>query len=218
MSIEVKCGSDLRDFILEKLYSSRRVTIFSPWISRETANILLDLSSRGIEVRLITTSDPLLYHIKGLSLLISVEKKIVKPGKPRLITIGLLLFIIGFLLVIPALFVGVVLVITGLFMMFKYRTIYVEHYYPRIRELLVTASRLHAKLIITDSVLGIGSMNFTESGLSGNIECFAWITDPRAREQVIKDINTIITTLQKTAVDYKSIYSTIKHVEKRRRK
>jgi len=218
VSIEARCGSDLRDFVLEKLYSSRRVTIISPWISRETANILLDLSSRGVEVHLITTSDPQPYHIRGLGLLISAERRVVKPGKPRLVKTGLVLSIIGFLLIPLMPPVGAVLVATGLLMVFKYRTIYTEHYYPRIRELLVTSSKLHAKLILTDSALGIGSMNFTESGLLTNIECFAWITDPQVREQVIRDVNTITSTLRKNAVDYKSIYSMIKHVEKHRKK
>jgi len=37
MSIELKCGEKLKDFIIEKLYSSKKVVIVSPWISKETA-------------------------------------------------------------------------------------------------------------------------------------------------------------------------------------
>jgi predicted transcriptional regulator len=78
VSIEVKCGKGLRDFVLENIYSSKRVFIVSPWISRETAKILVDLASRGVEVSLITTNDPLPSHVKGLATLISVEKRLKK--------------------------------------------------------------------------------------------------------------------------------------------
>jgi hypothetical protein len=37
MSIEVKCSKELRDFVLKNIYSSRKITIVSPWISEETA-------------------------------------------------------------------------------------------------------------------------------------------------------------------------------------
>jgi predicted transcriptional regulator len=66
MSIEVKCGKGLRDFVLGDVYSSKRVIIVSPWISEETAKMLMDLSSRGVEVSLITTNDPLSSHVKGV--------------------------------------------------------------------------------------------------------------------------------------------------------
>jgi predicted transcriptional regulator len=74
VSIEVKCGKGLGDFVLENIYSSRRVFIASPWVSRETAKILVDLASRGVEVSLITTNNPLPPHVKGLTTLIGVEK------------------------------------------------------------------------------------------------------------------------------------------------
>jgi phosphatidylserine/phosphatidylglycerophosphate/cardiolipin synthase-like enzyme len=189
MSIEVKCGSNLRDFVLERLYSSRRVVV-SPWISRETASILLELASRGVEVSLITTSDPKPYHVKGLTVLIGVKR----TGDPRLARLGLSLLALGPLLsLLSALLSGAlssgllavaVVVIatahTGLYVLLEYRvrTVLVEHYYPKIKMLLVTSSRLHTKLILTDDAVGIGSLNFTEAGLSSNIECFAWIRTP----------------------------------------
>jgi len=95
VSIEVRCSKGLRDFVLESIYSSRRVFIVSPWISRETAKILVDLASRGVEVGLITTNDPLPSHVKGLTTLIGVEKRLRKPGRPRLARAGLYMLIVG---------------------------------------------------------------------------------------------------------------------------
>lgn len=226
MSIEVRCGSNLRDFVLERLYSSRRVVVVSPWISRETASILLELASRGVEVSLITTSDPKPYHVKGLTALIGVKRTAKRTGDPRLARLGLSLLALGSLLsllsallsgalssgLLAVVVVGVATVLTGLYVLLKYRvrTVLVEHYYPKIKELLVTSSRLHAKLILTDDAVGIGSLNFTESGLSSNIECFAWISDPRVHGQVARDLSALRDLLERSAVDYSSLYPAVK--------
>jgi phosphatidylserine/phosphatidylglycerophosphate/cardiolipin synthase-like enzyme len=227
MSIEVRCGSNLRDFVLERLYSSRRVVVVSPWISRETASILLELASRGVEVSLITTSDPKPYHVKGLTALIEVEKVAKRTGDPRLARLGLSLLALGSLLsLLSALLsgalgggvlavvvvVGVATALTGLYVLLKYRvrTVLVEHYYSKIKELLVTSSRLHAKLILTDDAVGIGSLNFTEAGLSSNIECFAWISDLRVHRQVTRDLSALRDLLERSAVDYSSLYAAVK--------
>jgi phosphatidylserine/phosphatidylglycerophosphate/cardiolipin synthase-like enzyme len=172
VSIEVRCGKGLRDFVLESIYSSRGVFIVSPWISRETAKILVDLASRGVEVSLITTNDPQPSHVKGLTPLIGVEKRLKRPGKPRLARAGLYMLIVGGLLgiVLPPL--GVALFVTGLLLFLRYTPVFEEHYYPRISELIVTSSKLHAKLILTENALGLGSLNFTEAGFAENIECF----------------------------------------------
>jgi len=47
-------------------FFSRKITIVSPWISEETAKILIELTSVGVEVGLITTNDPLPSHVKGV--------------------------------------------------------------------------------------------------------------------------------------------------------
>jgi phosphatidylserine/phosphatidylglycerophosphate/cardiolipin synthase-like enzyme len=206
VSIEVKCGKGLRDFVLENIYSSKRVFIVSPWISRETAKILVDLASRGVEVSLITTNDPLPSHVKGLTTLISVERRLKKPGKPRLARAGLYMIIIGGLLGIALPPLGVALFITGLLLYLRYRPVFEEHYYPRISELIVTSSKLHAKIILTESAVGLGSLNFTEAGLTENIECFTWIREPSIYSKVFEDVNALKSTLQREALDYKSVY------------
>jgi phosphatidylserine/phosphatidylglycerophosphate/cardiolipin synthase-like enzyme len=206
VSIEVECGRGLRDFVLENIYSSKRVIIVSPWISRETAKILLDLASRGVEVHLVTTNDPLPSHVKGLTTLISVEKRLKKPGKPRLARAGLCMLIVGGLLgiVLPPL--GVALFVTGLLLFLRYTPVFEGHYYPRISELIVTSSKLHAKIVLTESAVGLGSLNFTEAGLTENIECFTWIREPGIYNKVLEDVNALKSMLQREALDYKSVY------------
>jgi phosphatidylserine/phosphatidylglycerophosphate/cardiolipin synthase-like enzyme len=218
VSIEVRCGKGLRDFVLESIYSSRRVFIVSPWISRETAKILVDLTSRGVEVHLVTTNDPLPSHVKGLTTLISVEKRLKKPGKPRLARAGLCMLIVGGLLgiVLPPL--GVALFIIGLLLFLRYTPVFEEHYYPRISELIVTSSKLHAKIILTESAVGLGSLNFTEAGLTENIECFTWIREPSIYNKVLEDVNALKSTLQREALDYKSVYLMSKRLKTPRRR
>ena len=218
MSIEVRCGKGLRDLVLESIYSSRRVFIVSPWISRETAKILVDLASRGVEVHLVTTNDPLPSHVKGLTTLISVERRLKKPGKLRLARAGLYMLIVGGLLgiVLPPL--GVALFITGLLLFFRYTPVFEEHYYPRISELIVTSSKLHAKIILTESAVGLGSLNFTEAGLTENIECFTWIREPSIYSKVLEDVNALKNTLQREALDYKSVYLMSKRLKTPRRR
>jgi len=206
VSIEVRCGKGLRDFVLESIYSSRGVFIVSPWISRETAKILVDLASRRVEVHLVTTNDPLPSHVKGLTMLIGVEKRLKKPGKPRLARAGLYMLIVGGLLGIALPPLGVALFVTGLLLFLKYTPVFEEHYYPRISELIVTSSKLHAKIILTESAVGLGSLNFTEAGLTENIECFTWIREPSIYNKAFEDINTLKSTLQREALDYKSVY------------
>ncbi|MFZ8783543.1 MAG: hypothetical protein ACO2OR_06135 [Desulfurococcaceae archaeon] len=58
---------------------------------------------------------------------------------------------------------GVALFITGLFLLLRYAPVFEEHYYPRISELIVTSSKLHAEITLTESAVGLGSLNFTET-------------------------------------------------------
>jgi len=206
VSIEVRCGKGLRDFVLENVYSSRRVFIVSPWISRETAKILVDLASRGVEVHLVTTNDPLPSHVRGLTTLIGVKKEVKKLGKPGFARAGFYMFIVGLILLLTLQPLGAILSIAGLFLYLRYRPVFEEHYYPRISELIVTSSKLHAKIILTESAVGLGSLNFTEAGLTENIECFTWIREPSIYNKVLEDVNALKSTLQREALDYKSVY------------
>jgi phosphatidylserine/phosphatidylglycerophosphate/cardiolipin synthase-like enzyme len=190
----------------------------SPWISRETAKILVDLASRGVEVCLVTTNDPLPSHIRGLIALIGVKKEVKKPGKPGFMRAGFYMFIAGLilLLILPPL--SAILLIAGLFLYLRYKPVLEEHYYPRISELIVTSSKLHAKVILTESAVGLGSLNFTEAGLTENIECFTWIREPSIYNKVLGDVNALKSTLQREALDYKSVYLTSRRLKTPRRR
>jgi phosphatidylserine/phosphatidylglycerophosphate/cardiolipin synthase-like enzyme len=225
MSIEVKCGRKLRDFVLQNVQSSKRVTVISPWISVETAKILVDLASRGVKVSLITTNDPHPSHVRGLTTLIGVERRVKKPGKVGLTRAGLLMFIAGLLLgvmlltTLPLLLpFPVVLSVTGLLLYFKYKPVFEELYYPKIGELIVSSSKLHAKLILTENAVGLGSLNFTEAGLTENIECFMWVKEPSIYNKVLEDVNALKTALQEEALDYKSVYLMGRRLKNRRRR
>lgn len=203
--IALKCGKEFKDLILEKLSSSKKVTIVSPQISEETAGILIDLASKGVEISLITTSDPKPSHIRGLSKLIRVERRTRRPA-----LIFLLISIIGLPLIMlpPLSLLGVLLLVTGIPLYLKYRI--EEHYYPKIKELIVTPTKLNARLILTDNAVGVGSLDFTEAGLTTNIKCFTWIKEPSTYRRAVEDVNMLKSTIQKEALEYKSIYNIIK--------
>jgi len=61
-------------------------------------------------------------------------------------------------------------------------------------ELESRAPLLHAKIYLVDDKVGIGSANFTKSGIQGNVECLVWINDP----EVANDVAAQITLLEKT--------------------
>jgi hypothetical protein len=66
--------------------------------------------------------------------------------------------------------------------------------------------------------VGLGSLNFTEAGLTENIECFTWIREPSIYDKVFEDVNALKSTLQKEALDYKSVYLMSKRLKTPRRR
>jgi fructose-1,6-bisphosphatase/sedoheptulose 1,7-bisphosphatase-like protein len=54
---QVECGQGLYDFIIPKLYRAQRLIIVSPWLSPETARLIIHLVSHGVKIHLITTGD-----------------------------------------------------------------------------------------------------------------------------------------------------------------
>ena len=204
MSIKIKINKRLKDFIFQEILNSKKLIIISPWISEETAKMLLDLASRNIEVSLITTNDTSEFHKKGLKNLIGVERKIKREGNTVLARLGILLFIFGALLALINFF-GIILSILGIFLFLKFRRIFEEICFPKIKNLIITKEKLHAKLILTEKLIGIGSPNFTYSGLISNIESFAWIEDRETYEKLIDEINKLIEKLKENSVEYREI-------------
>jgi phosphatidylserine/phosphatidylglycerophosphate/cardiolipin synthase-like enzyme len=204
MSIKIKIDKKLKDFIFQEISNSKKLIIISPWISEETAKMLLDLTSKNVEVSLITTNDISEFHKKGLKNLIGIERKIKKEGNTILAKLGIFLFIFGVLLTLINLF-GIILTILGIFLFLKFRRIFEEVYFPKVKNLIITKEKLHAKLILTEKLIGIGSPNFTHSGLTSNIESFAWIEDKETYEKLINEINKLIEKLKENSVEYREV-------------
>jgi phosphatidylserine/phosphatidylglycerophosphate/cardiolipin synthase-like enzyme len=209
MSIKINIGKKLKDFIFQEILNSKKLIIISPWISEETAKILLDLAARNIEVNLITTNDSSEFHIRGLKNLISVEKRTKREGNKLLAKLGIFLFIFGIFLTLISFF-GIILLIFGIFLFLKYRTIFEKIYFPKIKNLIITKEKLHAKLILTERLIGIGSPNFTYSGLTNNIESFAWIEDKEIYNKLVDEINKLIEKLKENSVEYREIFKNFK--------
>jgi predicted transcriptional regulator len=53
----LRCNKSVREFVLGELNSVRRVIVVSPWLSRETVELLGRLNRAGSDVVLITTDD-----------------------------------------------------------------------------------------------------------------------------------------------------------------
>ena len=209
MSIKINIGKKLKDFIFQEILNSKKLIIISPWISEETAKILLDLAARDIEVNLITTNDSSEFHIRGLKNLISVEKRTKREGNKLLAKLGIFLFIFGIFLTLISFF-GIILLIFGIFLFLKYKTIFEKIYFPKIKNLIITKEKLHAKLILTERLIGIGSPNFTYSGLTNNIESFAWIEDKEIYNKLVDEINKLIEKLKENSVEYREIFKNFK--------
>jgi len=150
-------------------------------------------------------------------MLINVERRVKKPGRLGLAVLGVLLFVIGIpLLILPP--VGLPILSFGLFLYLKYKPVYEELYYSRLKELLVTSSKLHAKLILTENAIGLGSLNFTEAGLTSNIECFIWITDQSIYNKIVEEIDTLKNMLQKEVIDYRLVYIMSRQMRRSKRR
>ncbi len=204
MSIKIKIDKKLKDFIFQEISNSRKVIVISPWISEVTAKMLLDLASRNVEVSLITTNDTSDFHKNGLKYLIGIERKIKREGNTILANLGIFIFILGAFLTLIN-FLGIILTILGIFLFLKFRRIFEEVYFPKIKNLIITKEKLHAKLILTEKLIGIGSPNFTYSGLTSNIESFAWIEDKETYDKLIDEINKLIEKLKENSVEYREV-------------
>jgi len=204
MSIKIKVDKKLKDFIFQEISNSRKLIVISPWISEVTAKMLLDLASRNVEVSLITTNDTSDFHKNGLKNLIGIERKIKREGNTILANLGIFIFILGAFLTLIN-FLGIILTILGIFLFLKFRRIFEEVYFPKIKNLIITKEKFHAKLILTEKLIGIGSPNFTYSGLTSNIESFAWIEDKKTYEKLIDEINKLIEKLKENSVEYRDV-------------
>jgi phosphatidylserine/phosphatidylglycerophosphate/cardiolipin synthase-like enzyme len=177
--LQAECGVGLHDFIVPKLYRAREAYIISPWLSPETARLIINLVNHGVKIHLITTNDTTnRSHASAMRLLGTSQ------GSRGALAIGVLLIIMGiaFTVLSPIALVllapGVLLVIKGLRVKAK------VHANLTVRII----KNLHAKAIVIPEtgLVGIGSANLTSHGLHFNLECWVWVVDGELASRIIK--------------------------------
>jgi phosphatidylserine/phosphatidylglycerophosphate/cardiolipin synthase-like enzyme len=178
---QVECGQGLYDFIIPKLYRAQRLIIVSPWLSPETAKLIISLVNHGTKVHLITTGDfTNRSHASAMRLLGASQ-----GSRGGVLATGILLTIISiaFTVLSP---IALILLPPGAWLIYKglRGTSRQVHTNLTIRVI----ANLHAKAIIIpeDGLVGIGSANLTSHGLHSNIECWAWVRDSELASRLLK--------------------------------
>jgi len=177
---QVECGQGLYDFIIPKLYRAREVYIISPWLSPETARLIIHLVSHGTKIHLITTNDTSnRSHASAMRLLGTSQ------GSRSALAIGILLTIISiaFTALSP---LALILLAPGAWLIYKGLRTKARQVHPSLTIRVV--NNLHAKAIIIpeSGLVGIGSANLTTHGLHSNLECWAWVRDEELASRLLK--------------------------------
>lgn len=155
------------------LNARRRVWVVSPYLSRETCSMLLELALRGVDVRLVTSPE----GIKACPRL--------HPEAAKIKLLGALAHVIPLVLVALDILTPLegALVIMALLALIAIR--YWNTRYgvvPGIKYEVVRG--LHAKAFIIDDEAYVGSANFTVSGLRRNIEYMTSVDTRELEEQL----------------------------------
>lgn len=202
---QVIVGRSVDDFVTSKIAEAReRVIVMSPWISEFNAAMLLNKAKQGVNVKLYVIDD---MRNNANAILTLLEKKVLKErfiNKP-LVKIGLsllgvwaILSVLSFILLhflintltieIDAFFLlaGLVLIIIGVL---KKNYVWISKLGDGLRVYRnLEGSTIHAKVYIVDDWVGLGSVNFTFSGLKKNLESFIWIHDQNLAEEVLRQV------------------------------
>jgi phosphatidylserine/phosphatidylglycerophosphate/cardiolipin synthase-like enzyme len=178
--LQAECGVGLHDFIVPKLYKAREVYIISPWISPETARLIINLVNRGVKIHLITTNDTTnRSHASALRLLGASQ------GSRGALAIGVLLIIMGiaFTVLSP---LALVLMAPGVLLVIRGSRVKARRVHANLTVRIV--KNLHAKAIVIPEtgLVGIGSANLTSHGLHFNLECWVWVVDDELASRIIK--------------------------------
>jgi len=178
---QVECGQGLYDFIIPKLYRARELIIVSPWLSPETARLIIHLVSHGAKIHLITTGDTTnRSHVNAMRLLGASQ-----GSRGTVLAVGILLAIISiaFTVLSP---IALVLLAPGAWLIYRGLRVKARRVHPNLTIRVV--NNLHAKVIIIpeDGLVGIGSANLTSHGLHSNIECWAWVRDEELASRLLK--------------------------------
>ena len=190
----LKCDRGVGEFVLGELNSIRRVIVVSPWLSRETVELLGRLNRAGSDVVLITTDDvENRSHAEALELLQGLTRETKAPRRESEILAGVFLIVMSILFALRfpwfllGALIGVIILIHGLRRK-KPTYLFDVTVLPR-------SVNLHAKLIIIPekSLVGVGSMNFTSAGLNTNIECWVWLKGEEYVREAMKLVEQLKT-------------------------
>jgi phosphatidylserine/phosphatidylglycerophosphate/cardiolipin synthase-like enzyme len=192
----LRCDRGVGEFVVRELDGVGRVIVVSPWLSRETVELLGRLNRAGRDVVLITTDDvENRSHAEALSVLQSLAHETNASRRESEILAGVFLIVMSALLALRFLWfllgalIGVIILIHGLRRK-KPTYLFDVTVLPR-------SVNLHAKLIIIPekNLVGVGSANFTSSGLNTNIECWVWLKG----EEYVKEAMRLVEKLKATS-------------------
>jgi phosphatidylserine/phosphatidylglycerophosphate/cardiolipin synthase-like enzyme len=179
--VNAECGQGLYDFIIPKLYRARELIIVSPWLSPETARLIISLVNHGTKVHLITTGDfTNRSHASAMRLL-----GVSQGSRGGALAAGILLIIISIAFtVLSPLFL--ILLAPGAWLIYKGSRGGSRQVHANLSIRVV--NNLHAKVIIVpeSGLVGIGSANLTSHGLHNNLECWAWVRDSELASRLVK--------------------------------
>jgi phosphatidylserine/phosphatidylglycerophosphate/cardiolipin synthase-like enzyme len=186
--VNAECGQGLYDFIIPRLYRARRLIIVSPWLSPETAKLIISLVNHGTKVHLITTGDTTnRSHASAMRLLGASQ-----GTRGAMLGVGILLIIISitFTVLSPLALIllapGAILLVSGALLIYRGLRVKARRVHPNLTIRVI--NNLHAKVIIIpeDGLVGIGSANLTTHGLHSNIECWAWFRDSELASRLLR--------------------------------
>ena len=181
MRTQVECGVGLYDFIIPKLYRAREVYIISPWLSPETARLIISLANHGTKIHLITTNDTSnRSHASAMRLLGTSQ-----GPRGAVLATGILLTMISisFTVVSP---LALILLASGAWLIYRGLRVKARRVHANLTIRVI--NNLHAKAIIIpeSGLVGIGSANLTSHGLHNNIECWAWVRHNELTSRLVK--------------------------------
>jgi len=190
----LKCDRGVGEFVVRELNSVRRVIVVSPWLSRETVELLGRLNRAGSDVVLITTDDvENRSHAEALELLQGLTRETKASRRESEILAGVFLIVMSvlFALKFPWFLVGVLIGTIILIHGLRRR----RHTYLFDVTVVPKSVNLHAKLIIIPekNLVGVGSMNFTSAGLNTNIECWVWLKGEEYVREAMKLVEQLKT-------------------------